>query len=122
MDDSDAERIRIKMSSHWRPYVVCHCCAGPPTCPQLQDDLWRRVWATFVECAIVVDWPTRSGDLERIIEHRGTSLTNQMLCLECAERVLGRELTLDDLLPCVGNYAHYVMQRRAVRETDGRSG
>lgn len=46
----------------------------------------------------------RAVDLEQVAALNWSS--------ECAERALGRQLTLDDLEACGGNYAHYVMQTR----------
>lgn len=107
MNEEESRRQRrVKLS--WRPHIVCHSCGGAPTCPMLHQDLWKQVWSAFCHA-------NARGEMPRIYEHRATALTNQMLCMECAERALGRQLTLDDLLPCMGNYPHYVMQVREMR-------
>lgn len=118
MDDADAERIRAK-SSHDR--MKCASCGCNPTCPQLRDDLWESAWRCFValhsegqmpmrdiRCTCATDIGRHAAGCEQV-----TLTPRALLCLECAERALGRELALADLQPCVGNYAHYVMQVRA---------
>lgn len=72
------------------------------TCPQLHDDLWADAWRRFGLMAA-----------EGHMQQEGFDDRRQLLCLECAERALGRRLTLEDLETCGGNYAHFVMQERA---------
>lgn len=52
----------------------CEECNSAPDCPMLKNKIW--------------DTLTPRADL---------------LCITCAELRLGRRITLDDLLPCVGN-------------------
>lgn len=124
MTDDDLERMRSP-SPRWLPGCRCAVCHGSPTCPQLHDSLWRALWIESqwrlqpLGCTcgaenpeVPAKWRPTGEDHHQICELRRGR--REMLCLECAEQALGRRLTLGDLLPCMGNYAHYVMQVRAV--------
>lgn len=125
MNDADAERVRTYIGRTWKPDMRCASCAGSPTCPMLRDLVWTVAWNAFCESEPHL-MPSRQLTCSRpllcaqLVDSRHaaqcemtTGRLRQLLCLECAERALGRQLTLDDLEPCVGNYAHYVMQGRA---------
>lgn len=85
----------------------------------LSDDVWFAAWEASKQlgrrevrctCRLKPSDPIRNGDHSVLCETRKGH--KQLLCLECAERALGRQLALEDLMPCVGNYAHHVMQTR----------
>lgn len=52
----------------------CDQCTCKPDCPMLKDEVW-----------LIIAGP------------------RDLLCIYCTERLLGRRLTVDDLLECVGN-------------------
>lgn len=124
MNDADADRVRTILGKTWKPDMRCASCAFPPTCPQLYDELWMKVWVKFLTMheaghmqMRMLRCSDRRCDELHESRHTGrcemtTQRPRQLLCLECAEKVLSRELSLDDLYPCMGNYAHYVMQQR----------
>lgn len=120
MNDADADRVRTKLNSKWAPNLRCACCGLPPTCPQLRDEVWSVAWhaarllparplvcSTPVRCRITAPNHRFECELTRM-------KLRELLCLECTEKALRRPLTLDDLEACVGNYPHFVMQRRAL--------
>lgn len=64
--------------------IECKICGRPPTCPQLKDDVWAL-----------------------IAKH------DELLCLEDAEKKLGRHIQPDDLAPCPANeYALALADRK----------
>lgn len=75
--------------------MLCH--ERRPSCPMLCDDVWYVVWGRA----------RAAGAPEgRVKLHRGPAQRErQLLCMECAERMLGREMILDDLEDCIGNLA-----------------
>lgn len=128
MNDQDAERIR---TAERRPPLACACCAGAASCPQLADGLWGEVWERYLRMhaeglvhqrplhCICSQRPSPDGRRPGVDHAYNCEVSRgrvrPLLCLECAERVIGRQLTLEDLESCVGNYAHFVMQTRAMK-------
>ena len=89
----------------------------------LHDELWAQIWATAAKreptcnCAAWLDYtPHRrwqghpSEGHDRRCER--TAGLGEFLCIACVERTLGREITLDDLLPCLGTAATFLMVSR----------
>lgn len=66
--------------------ILCQLCGDFPDAPMLKDEIWNRMGG------------------------------KKLLCFECAEHLLKRELRLTDLLDCAANYATFVMVRRAMKE------
>lgn len=117
MKATDLERIRTGRLTAWRPDMECADCLGPPSCPELTDELWGQLWRSQQPAA-----PRRCNCVRwsgyRRLTHRvavGSEMhwhlcdlarphRRPLLCLECAERRLGRRLSLADLKPCLGNY------------------
>jgi len=130
MRDDDAKRLRTKTHPSWKPDFKCACCGATPWCPQLRDEVWAQAWGAFAAGVDdgqtghrepVCSTPLQCSQLDQSLpndqmRHVARCEINRglrhLLCLECAERALGRQLTLDDLEACGGNYAHYVMQTR----------
>lgn len=101
----------------------CADCDGAPTCPLLHDDLWDRLWLSVspkaprrCTCAL---WDKESVHKARgrRVDHDGSphwqacdliKPRRPLLCLECAEQRLGRQIGLLDLKPCLGNYHAFV--------------
>ena len=80
------------MSLRWPDFWCVLCHAARPTCPRLRDEVWVAVWARAREAGAP--------------EGREKWRERQLLCLECAERLLGRELDVAaDLGDCIGNIA-----------------
>lgn len=52
----------------------CEQCSCKPDCPMLKHEVWDSIMPK-----------------------------DSLLCIYCTERMLGRRLTLDDLMPCVAN-------------------
>lgn len=59
-------------------------------CPMIKDDLWRQ--ATEF-------WPR--GDAKR-----------DLLCLQCVEKAIGRQIEVPDLRNCLGNAFAFVLDER----------
>lgn len=127
------ERVRQpRRTTTGSAWFLCASCAHAPTCPMLTDPVWTECWSLFRAAVAAATMPER--------ERRCTSRTcaddphprpegfpqrhrapcelavegelRQLLCLECAERALGRQLDADDLAPCVGNYGPRMMLDR----------
>lgn len=122
MTDEDLERIAHRPG---KGAMSCGTCGKLPTCSVLTDDLWRELWRLaghrgFVElpCECVEYQTTLHGSTPVRAEHYDdphcprNRRRRELLCLECAESLMGRRLTLEDLQPCVANYATYVMVGR----------
>jgi hypothetical protein len=126
MKGRDLAQIRSPKPT-WKAGNRCAVCHGSPTCPQIADDLWQRISpaneirAEFcAHCDHHTDhhYPTPTNTYVRCCNDCTCprfEVQHDMLCFECAEKRLGRLFTLDDLQPCVGNYAPYVMQQRAAK-------
>jgi hypothetical protein len=63
----------------------CVECHRVPNCPMLHDSVWLPI-----------------------------ADKKDLLCVVCAEKRLGRKITLADLLPCVGNDWGVIIAKRAV--------
>ena len=63
----------------------CVDCYRVPNCPMLHDHVWLTI-----------------------------APKKALLCVACAEKRLGRRITLADLLPCVGNDWGVIIAKRAV--------
>ena len=113
MNAADVEALR-EPRSPW----VCACCVKAATCPMLNDNLWRTVYATAKKPAPACTcdrWPAFARHRPDR-HHARCALGNnppQLMCLECVESVLQRHLTRDDLSPCLANYATFVLVQRA---------
>lgn len=120
MTPDDLVRLRHP-AERWRPDMRCADCWGSPSCPQLHDALWLMVWelrppkaprrcncwdwdqqgshsAKGPRVSVGPETHWRTCDVARAPRRR------ELLCLECAEVRLDRQLTLLDLKPCLGNY------------------
>lgn len=125
MEDEDLERIRNPRTD-WAPNMRCAACGQAPTCPQLTDEAWHLAWEltrvrlgfrepqctgrthirTAWKCHADGSWHSGVCEIQKGLR--------ELLCFDCVERALGRRLELGDLMPCVGNYAHFVMQTRSL--------
>jgi hypothetical protein len=111
MNQADADRIKgAQHSNLQRHEKMCADCGKNPTCPQLLDVLWTSISPRHNDICRTCGRPGNDHEVRHIFTPA------DFLCLECAEKRLGRQLTLDDLQPCIGNYAHFVMQSRASRD------
>lgn len=119
MRASDLERMRTRRPNQWRPDMFCADCLGPPHCPQLEDSLWNALWSLAKPLAPrrcnCDKWrPPAYAKIRGIQVLRGFGMhwercdliapRRPLLCLHCAERRLGRRLSLEDLSPCMSNY------------------
>lgn len=128
MKHGDLEHLRLPKTS-WLPHTKCMDCRGAPSCPQLHDDLWQKVspHANITnECATCGcskhyhnGWHMLCNSCHGCSKY--VVRDADLLCLECVERRLGRELTVDDLSPCIENYSTYVMLHRQAVELLGRT-
>lgn len=129
MTPEDLEKVRGKIGAGWRPDVRCADCLEPPTCPMLEDDVWRVAWAARPPVAErrcnCVEWSqgaSRSTTAREVRTANGhwsrCDLTRasrrELLCLECVEERLERRVEIADLMPCMANYyVARVVQRAA---------
>lgn len=112
MNRADLERVRTRRLGNWRPDFVCADCLGPPTTPMLEDAVWEAIWSAGAPRADrrcnCEAWERYRGPIrghtKQQAHWQGVAPRRPLLCLECAERRFGRTLTVDDLLPCTGNY------------------
>ena len=105
----------------WPASLWCSACGGAPTCPMLHDHVWAVAWENSravavhqLECTCPRDALVRArpDDWSHARDCDLRKGSRQLLCFECAEQFLGRCIELDDLAPCVGNYALFVMTER----------
>lgn len=62
---------------------ICKCCDNSPDCPMLEDEVWYSI-----------------------------AEKSDILCIGCAEKALGRQITIKDLRPCLGNQFTLLMYDR----------
>lgn len=86
----------------------------------LVDEVWTALWrdgegTREAECNCPTDSLVRVRPHDW--SHVGTCEIRRgvrpLLCMECAEQRMGRQITVDDLAPCVGNYPTFVMLSRS---------
>ena len=65
-------------------------------CPMIKDDLWHQV-SEF--------WPR--GDAKR-----------DLLCLQCVEKAIGRQIEVTDLRNCLGNAFAFVLDERMMANVE----
>lgn len=108
MNARDAERMKTSRDgTPWR----CVSCGNAPTCPMLNTETWDATFAAAPKAPATCmchegvrgRHHTRCGLGDR---------PHKLLCLDCAEKALGREITVEDLSPCIANYATYVLVSR----------
>ena len=120
MNDLD----QAKMNERDGALFSCALCGKLPTCPMLEDAVWVKAWleansrglraprctaAQHMRVAFRCDesgWHSRACEI-------GSGRIRELLCMFCAERCLGRALTLEDLKGCPANYPTYLMVTRA---------
>lgn len=90
MTSANLEILREPSDSARAQGCVCALCSGGVTCPMLRDGVWQGISPR----------PGRKNDY---------------LCLECAERRLGRSIVIEDLATCPMNYAVYLLVERSRR-------
>lgn len=123
MNSEDAIRTR-KRRNKWPENFKCVDCGESPTCPMLQDELWATIKPDISNAPCLcgremeAHWEeeTRVRNLFDDCKYYRPS-KKDLLCFECTEKRMGREITVDDLLPCGGNYATYVMMTRNTSQT-----
>lgn len=124
------------------PYA-CADCGGHPTCPQLKDDLWetikppvKEVWL-YPKSRAVGKSTEMSAELVKAMEDPplgvyekaqrpflGNLLSQSrrllicVLCMQCAEKRLGRELTVDDLHEMWENDAMRLLIQREISRSN----
>lgn len=93
----------IRSGKHWRDkgYAGCRICNSTSTCPMLEDHIWKQI--------------SPGGSPACRVDGVAVPRVPDLLCLECAETRLGREITVNDLYPCAGNYAFAVMLNRTFK-------
>lgn len=128
MKHSDLERLRTP-NLRWRPEIRCASCGLAPSCPQLDDDVWKQVWVGFAGMVAlgamprrepVCTNPLRCAQLNGQRHVKTCEITRgepkALLCIDCAERVLARPLTLKDLSPCLANVQIVTFAQRAAKD------
>ena len=121
MNARDAERMRrpARVPEKGVGYA-CRGCGNYATAPMLEDALWAQIAPGIgpdCVCGHRLAEHTRGpgacacGD-SACLCLRARPGSRDVLCLECAELRLGRVIKVDDLSPCIGNYATYVMLSR----------
>lgn len=105
---------------HREKGFVCAACGDAPTCPMLHDPLWATIApgvgrTCMCGHAFSDHWgkqdystPCRSCPCSKPRQQQ------DVLCLECAERRLGRAIVVDDLCDSVVNYATRALVARAL--------
>lgn len=73
-----------------RASFYCRCCGRDPDCPIIHDELWAQASGSF----------PRQGEKK------------DLLCTACVERLLDRQLTVDDLKRVVGNSFTFLLVER----------
>lgn len=128
MTGEDAEKLKGP-SVRWKPDLRCASCGQSPTCPMLVDEVWLEAWGKWGVAVRNGAMPIREltctnqfwCGLNAVKHSKRCEITRgeprQLLCMECAEKALGRELELRDLYACVGNVPLWIMVRRARRES-----
>lgn len=111
MKQEDVNRIRDRMTEGWLAQdFVCAICGKAPFCPMIHDELWAKI------TPYPNDTPREVRDA--LIGDGLRKGINDLLCFECAEARLGRQLTVEDLLPCGTNYMIMVFTTRLQEDID----
>lgn len=96
----------IRSGKHWheKGYAGCRVCNSTPTCPMLVDEIWRQI--------------SPGGSPACRVDGVKVPRVPDLLCLECAEARLGREITVKDLYQSASNYALSVMLNRTFKRME----
>lgn len=119
MNQADADKMRTTLKKAARPSAAgefaCADCGMNATCPMLTEEVWGPISPRLNDlCNSCGNYHDRENPARH--QWSGRNSSRDLLCLECAEKRLGRQLTLDDLFPCLGNYAQFTMQTRVIKE------
>lgn len=108
MNAREAKALLVSSAGvSWR----CASCGQAATCPMLNDETRNAAFAAAPKAPHACTCTPHPSGKHRTRCGLGDN-PHELLCLDCAEKALGGEITLDDLSPCIANYATFVLVNR----------